>query len=880
MSVFRLSTFYEIGRFTLYIYCILIASSTIVTAETKNGLWSANAYNVVGDEPKKINAQPDHKPDSSNNNFTSQSSRFYNQKFSPEFDIASIPELEISGSNKNIDIEMLLAEQAKRMGEAYTGYTINDVDSNITSGAYFTGRIPSKRLAFVDNEIDNVKRQLKSSFEFETKSYVTSAFSDFGNVNVGLMLDDSFGLQKFSIDILSSLNESDGNLFFLQGGGRYDRHANTAVLNFGLGHRHFLGPWMVGYNAFFDHEIHNHHSRIGIGAEAWADYTKLSLNMYAPLSNWRESKSVDNYLERAAHGLDINARYYLPQYPNLSLSAKVEQYFGNEISIATDKKRVENPYSGTVGIEWQPMPLLKVGIDHRIIKGSASDTVFNLGFEWKFGSSLKDMTSSYSSILTKNLQGMRTDIVERNYDIALAYKEKDRIVAIEHSSIIGKPEQRVLLMPRVTISHGQIVKYEWISPDPLLSAGIENIYNKNSQLILPNIKPNESSMSHVFPLYLFVTDEKGRGYKSQEISVTVLVEPDSKNDTGIDESAMPMVRNLRMAGKLEVGQILTGNYRFDPNGGHPDDRSTYAWGSRGETAANVPTGGEVTATGQIPPLQLTLADVGEIKELSVQARNGLAITGNTLTVDSNMGTAGGDDTSGGADSDGNGKTDTVINPAVGPQISNLRIAGKLEVGQELSGSYVFNANGGNQEDKSTYAWGNRGETAADVTAGQTIVVSGHIPVLALTTADVGEIKELSIQARNGLAITGNTLTIDSSLATVDGDDTTGGGSDGEVVDPNNIQVSINYVSTATESIHGTTGGTYTGSETVRAVANVDEMTAMCQIAGELSSKPCDARFELRWYVNGNQINNAFGATFTPSSADQGYPVVVEANLKP
>lgn len=57
-------------------------------------------------------------------------------------------------------------------------------------------------------------------------------------------------------------------------------------------------------------------------------------------------------------------------------------------------------------------------------KGSASDTVFNLGFEWKFGSSFNDMTSSHSSILTKNLQGMRTDIVERNYDIALEYKEK------------------------------------------------------------------------------------------------------------------------------------------------------------------------------------------------------------------------------------------------------------------------------------------------------------------------------------------------------------------------------------------------------------------------------------------------------------------------
>ncbi|MFB2776778.1 hypothetical protein, partial [Shewanella xiamenensis] len=355
---------------------------------------------------------------------------------------------------------------------------------------------------------------------------------------------------------------------------------------------------------------------------------------------------------------------------------------------------------------------------------------------------------------------------------------------------------------------------------------------------------------------------------------------DGKGDTVIDPAAGPQITDLRLAGKLEVGQSLSATYGFNANGGDRNDKSTYAWGNKGDTAATVAAGASVTTSGQVPAVSLTAADIGEIKEVSVQAKNGLAITGNTLTVNSSQGAANGDDTTGGSDTDGDGKGDTVIDPAAGPQITDLRLAGKLEVGQSLSATYGFNANGGDRNDKSTYAWGNKGDTAATVAAGASVTTSGQVPAVSLTAADIGEIKEVSVQAKNGLAITGNTLTVDSSQGAGNGDDTTGGGNGGEVLDPNNIQVAIHYTSSATILANGTNGGVYTGTENIRAVANVDEMTAMCQIAGESSMSPCDTRFNLNWYVNGRIVPGAITQKFTPVTTDQGFPIAVEATLKP
>ncbi|MCU6172437.1 Ig-like domain-containing protein, partial [Enterobacter bugandensis] len=68
-----------------------------------------------------------------------------------------------------------------------------------------------------------------------------------------------------------------------------------------------------------------------------------------------------------------------------------------------------------------------------------------------------------------------------------------------------------------------------------------------------------------------------------------------------------------------------------------------------------------------------------------------------------------------------------------PEISNLKLAGKLEAGQTLTATYAFAANGGNSTDKSTYLWGYENGTAAGVASGETVTTSGQVPGRALTT---------------------------------------------------------------------------------------------------------------------------------------------------
>ncbi|MFM5429255.1 hypothetical protein ACET8G_20755, partial [Aeromonas veronii] len=214
-----------------------------------------------------------------------------------------------------------------------------------------------------------------------------------------------------------------------------------------------------------------------------------------------------------------------------------------------------------------------------------------------------------------------------------------------------------------------------------------------------------------------------------------------------------------------------------------NDQSTHAWGNQGQTAALAASGQVVATSGVVPGYTLSAADVGEVKEVSVQAKNGLAVTGNTVTVDSKGGAidsdggtgGGGSDIDGGTDTDGDGKGDSVIDPVAKPKVSNLRMAGTLEVGKTLSATYAFDANGGDVNDQSTHAWGNQGQTAALAASGQVVATSGVVPGYTLSAADVGEVKEVSVQAKNGLAVTGNTVTVDSKGGAIDSDGGTGGG---------------------------------------------------------------------------------------------------------
>ncbi len=235
----------------------------------------------------------------------------------------------------------------------------------------------------------------------------------------------------------------------------------------------------------------------------------------------------------------------------------------------------------------------------------------------------------------------------------------------------------------------------------------------------------------------------------------------------------PMISGLTMSGKLALGEQLAGHYQFDSNNGNTQDTSLYQWGNKGQTTGL--NGAETIVTsGSVPSYTLIASDVGQVKELSVQARNGVETLGNTLTV-TTVPDDSGNDTEGG---DGNGN---ITDEQAAPSISNVAMSGKLNVGEALSGSYTFAANTGNATDTSEYQWGVKGSTADVVANGSAISQSGVIPSYTIDGSNAGQVLEVSVRAKNGADVYGNSATVDTAQIG-GGNNTEGGDGNGNITD--------------------------------------------------------------------------------------------------
>ncbi|MEO2217696.1 ESPR-type extended signal peptide-containing protein, partial [Chromobacterium vaccinii] len=137
---------------------------------------------------------------------------------------------------------------------------------------------------------------------------------------------------------------------------------------------------------------------------------------------------------------------------------------------------------------------------------------------------------------------------------------------------------------------------------------------------------------------------------------------------------------------LEVGQTLSAVYQFSAElNGVGVDQSRYLYGYR-DTAEQVAVDGlAIEKSGEVPGRLLTEADIGKTLELSVLALS-RQVTGNVLTINTRS-----------LSEDG-------VVAAVPPRIADLHMQGRLEIGQDLTASYAFDANGGMGGDASTYAW--------------------------------------------------------------------------------------------------------------------------------------------------------------------------------
>lgn len=217
-----------------------------------------------------------------------------------------------------------------------------------------------------------------------------------------------------------------------------------------------------------------------------------------------------------------------------------------------------------------------------------------------------------------------------------------------------------------------------------------------------------------------------------------------------------------------------------------------------------------------------------------------------------------------------------FNASAAPSISNLVMTGSLQLGQVINATYVFESNGGDNRDQSTYQWGPLGSTAAGVSSGMTVTNSQVVDGYLLTLGDVGSVLELTVEAKNGVGTVGNQVTINSQALT-------GGGSGGEVIDPTTANIKVDFISPANdESLHGI------GSNG-RPVVGISQMTASCKFEGAPVSdfSLCDTNtYNLSWKstadngVTYNIITDGVnGVTYMPHTRHQGLAIVAEATVK-
>ena len=275
--------------------------------------------------------------------------------------------------------------------------------------------------------------------------------------------------------------------------------------------------------------------------------------------------------------------------------------------------------------------------------------------------------------------------------------------------------------------------------------------------------------------------------------------------TIVDETAEPSISTVAISGKLSVDEALSGSYTFAANTGNPTDASEYQWGVKGTTASvvNNGSGKAIGQSGIVPSYTLQSSDAGQVLEMSVRAKNGANVYGNTATVNTAQ-SGGGNNTEGGGDGG------TIVDETAAPSISDVVMSGTLKVGEALNGRYTFAANTGNPTDTSEYQWGVKGSTASvvDNGNGSAISQSGVVPSYTVKSSDAGQVLEVSVRAKNGANVTGNSATV-TTAPDSSGNETTGGGEGGTVVDETAAPSISDVVMSGTLKVGEALNGRYT-----------------------------------------------------------------------
>lgn len=336
-----------------------------------------------------------------------------------------------------------------------------------------------------------------------------------GSSRVSISSEKNFSRYNYAGDVLVPLWDSRDFMIFSQLGARHADDRTTG--NIGFGSRYFVDGWMLGNNVFFDNDFSGNNRRIGLGAEIWTEALRLAANGYYGLNGWHQSKLLTDHDERPANGWDIELASWLPMYPQLGGKVKYEQYYGDNVALMSRSNLQKNPSAVTMGANWTPVPLVTIDAGHRKSMQSGGDTTVGVNLNWNFGRDLDWHLSPEAVADQRSLVGSRYELVSRNNQIVMDYREQTVITFSLASAIKGVEGTSQPLGVSVWAKHG-LGKIVWDDAALVAAGGKITGTGANSALVLPAYKDGANNS---YTLSAVAYDTKGKASPTARVQITV-----------------------------------------------------------------------------------------------------------------------------------------------------------------------------------------------------------------------------------------------------------------------------------------------------------------------------------------------------------------------
>lgn len=345
--------------------------------------------------------------------------------------------------------------------------------------------------------------------------------NQFGTGKIDVQMDNQFEFRSAQGTLLLSLDETADRLIFSQTSFHFDE--DDSAINLGLGQRHYFDHSMLGYNLFFDQDLNESHSRLGLGTELARDYVKFTANSYIGLTHWTHSNRSDfeGYESKVANGFDAKLTGYLPTYPQLGSSITYEQYFGDEVALFDDELQ-SDPSALSFSLLYTPIPLTTFKVEHTIGQNSLEETNVALQLNFALGVPIEKQLSPSNLLNLRTLTGSRYDIVDRNNEIVLQYRQKERLMIKLPNSVMGRGNEVINFDLKIDSTHS-ITSFEWDASEFETKGGEIQFNQGQWQLKLPDVT---TSTPEVFHIGLIVTDSKGNQSNKAHMFVTVNQSPE------------------------------------------------------------------------------------------------------------------------------------------------------------------------------------------------------------------------------------------------------------------------------------------------------------------------------------------------------------------